>query len=586
MQTRLISWGSIKRVALDPNTIRQTRLVCGSILFAYLTFHYVNHALGNISWEAAQRFTYVHDFIWRSLVGSIVLCGAGFTHLILAFEALYRRRSTRIEAAEGVRILLGLAIVPLLANHFLNVRYAWAVYDVPRYYDAVLYAYWVLNPWLGYRQALLILVAWIHGCIGLHFWLRLKPFYRRISGIALGAAVALPLLALLGVWQGARQIEALAQADPPWLDQLRASAHFGDPVIGPALNGLEIMVDIAFALALALLIAARGLRVLAERRHGVVRVSYPDGQVASIPVGLTVLDASKRAAIPHASVCGGRGRCSTCRVRIVRGADALPVPALSEKAILTKLRVGANVRLACQLRPQKDITVLPLLPPNVTIGDSRRLAYGGTERFLAVLFVDIRKSSKLVESRLPFDVVFLFNRFFEAVCSAVVTVGGEPNQFIGDGVLALFGRQSDAKAACFNALKAAQLIERNLATMNQELAAELPEPIAIGIGIHAGPVIVGELGYREHFTVTAIGDAVHVASRFQDLTKEYTCRLVVSEFLADTAGVDLASWPRHETKVRGRDEPVAIRAIDNVEAMVMAPLPEARDGRSPSEAAA
>ena len=95
------------------------------------------------------------------------------------------------------------------------------------------------------------------------------------------------------------------------------------------------------------------------------------------------------------------------------------------------------------------------------------------------------------------------------------------------------------------------------AEMNHALANELQEPLEVGIGIHGGEVIIGTLGYREHATTTAIGEAVHIASRLQDLTKEYDCQLVVSEVVGTTAGVPLDVFPRREVQVRG-----LARAVD------------------------
>ncbi|MFZ2006810.1 MAG: adenylate/guanylate cyclase domain-containing protein, partial [Stellaceae bacterium] len=171
--------------------------------------------------------------------------------------------------------------------------------------------------------------------------------------------------------------------------------------------------------------------------------------------------------------------------------------------------------------------------------------------------------TQLVESRLPYDVVFILNRFFEAVGSAIIAAGGKPNQFIGDGMMAIFGTATDPAAACRQALEAARLIDWHLAEMNRALANELQQPIGFGIGIHAGEVIIGTMGYREHAQMTAIGEAVHVASRLQELTKEYHCQLVVSEVVGMTAGVSVGAFPGHRVQVRGLSAPLAIRAIDS-----------------------
>jgi adenylate cyclase len=272
---------------------------------------------------------------------------------------------------------------------------------------------------------------------------------------------------------------------------------------------------------------ARGVRVLVERRGGTIRDHLSRHSCRGIPKGLSVLDASRRAGIPHASVCGGRARYMTCRVRLLLGLDSLPVPAPVESRALDRLGADRAVRLSCQLKLVTDISVWPLLPPLATMRDQALLSVveTGAERFAAILFVDIRQSAQLVENRLPYDVVFILDWIFETVGSAITAAGDAPNQFGGDGGMAIFGTETDAEQACRQALETARLIDWDLADMNRVLTNELKQPI--GVGIHGGQVIIGTMGYREHTTTTAIGEAVHVASRLQDLTKEYNCQLVV-----------------------------------------------------------
>jgi len=156
------------------------------------------------------------------------------------------------------------------------------------------------------------------------------------------------------------------------------------------------------------------------------------------------------------------------------------------------------------------------------------------------------------------------------VGGAIAAVGGAPNQFLGDGMMAIFGMECDAQEACRQALDAAAPVIHRLTDMNRTLADELPRPISIGIGIHAGNVILGELGYRDRFLLTAIGDSVHVASRLQELTKEFGCQAVVSEVVGEVARVPLAAFLHREMRVRGRDAPIGVRIIDDVEALTAA----------------
>ena len=552
-------------------TIRRLRLAAGLIMLSYLTLHLSMHALGNVSFEAMQWGTRVHDFVWHSVPGTVVLYGAFAIHFTLALYALYARRSFRLGTGESVRLVLGFSILPLLLHHFAAGRYVYSAFNVTRHYDAVLTVYFSFVPFWGWRQVTVLLVAWAHGCLGVHYWLRARSAYHKFAPVLLTLATLLPVLALLGIWQGTRQVLAQWQLHPEWLQLTERDGHLLDPSVnGPSWN-LEVQLYWIYVVLLALVFAARAARWLVERRRGLINIAYPGGRVVRVPVGYAVLDASRHAGIPHAAICGGRGRCTTCRVRVLRGVDTLLPPSASEQGLLDRLHAGPSVRLACQLRPRSDIAVLPLLPPEIGATDTPRRdnrEASDIERFVAIMFVDIRKSTALVEKRLPYDVVFLLNHFFDAVAGAVVNTGGMPNQFLGDGMMAIFGIQAGPREACSQALVAAQLIDSRLADLNRTLADELPEPIAIGVGLHAGNVILGELGYQDRFVLTAIGDSVHVAARLQELTKDYGCQLVVSDIVAATAGVEMSGFPVREVNVRGRADQLAVRIVSAINELV------------------
>jgi len=557
-------WPSL--VHRGPSIVRRLRLVTGLILFSYVFLHFLNHSLGNISFDAMERGAVVQEWIWRSPIGTVALYGAFAIHFSLAFWALYIRRSMRMGWIEALRLALGFSIPLLVLQHALGFRFAYTYFDIHLIFRHALLFYFFTNPQIaGLTQLTLFCVAWLHGCIGLYLWLRVKRHFYRIGPLLLIVAALLPTTALLGAFQGARQVEEKAGTDPAFLNALRRTGLRANPAAQDALWTIALWCWGGYAAALALVLVARGARTLVERRGGTVRIAYPDGRSVRIPKGLSVLDASRRAGIPHASVCGGRARCTTCRVRVLFGSENLGPPSPAEARVLSSLGVDRAVRLACQLKPTTDISVWPLLPPEITVRDRDRLnvTETGAERFVAILFVDIRDSTQLVESRLPYDVVFILNRFFEAVGSAIIAARGKPNQFIGDGMMAIFGTDTDAAEACRRALEGARLIEWHLAEMNRALANELQQPIGFGIGIHAGEVIIGTMGYREHAQMTAIGEAVHVASRLQELTKEYRCQLVVSEVVGRVAGVPLGDFLGHDIEVRGLSEPLTIRVIDS-----------------------
>ena len=197
----------------------------------------------------------------------------------------------------------------------------------------------------------------------------------------------------------------------------------------------------------------------------------------------------------------------------------------------------------------------------------------GQERYLVSMFVDMRGSTRLAEQRLPFDTVFIVNRFLSAVSQAVIECGGQPNQFVGDGELALFGLNTNLQTACRQALQAAALIATNIDELNQFLSHDLLEPIRFGIGIHGGEVIIGDIGYRDHQVFTALGDAVNVAARLQDMTKGHECEVILSEKVYKTAGLPVNLLPEQELSIRGRADPMLARLVANARMLSSPRLP-------------
>ena len=231
-------------------------------------------------------------------------------------------------------------------------------------------------------------------------------------------------------------------------------------------------------------------------------------------------------------------------------------------------RVGASadpaVRLACQLRPQKDIAFFLVFPPHINAARMRHSARVrvGEERYVVSMFVDMRRSTALAEKRLPFDTMFIINRFVAAVSSAVEDAGGRPNQFVGDGILALFGLDASPSTACRQAIDAIGKIAANVEQLNRDLAERPAEPIRYGIGVNGGDVIIGDIGYREHVVFTALGDPVNVAARLQDMTKDLGCEALIAEDVFRTAGLAPDASSTRELPIRGRDRPMSVRVAE------------------------
>ena len=280
--------------------------------------------------------------------------------------------------------------------------------------------------------------------------------------------------------------------------------------------------------------------------------------------GTTILEASRIGKIPHQSVCGGKGRCTTCRVRIVSGTGELPPPNAHEVRAIERVGIDDDMRLACQLRPTRDVSVAPLLnPENSLEGITSARALTGKEQETVILFVDVREFTKIAEHKLPFDVVYILNKYY-AVCGEIIEAnGGRLDKFIGDGIMAIFDATQDINENCRNAVLAASRISMKMKDLNAEMKMDFDEEMRFGMGIHAGETIVGMMGYGKTVSETAVGDNVNVAARLEELSKSYKCQLVISKFVAEKARLDMKQFTTDLVNIRGRSEKLEILYMGN-----------------------
>ncbi|MBL8806459.1 MAG: adenylate/guanylate cyclase domain-containing protein [Rhodospirillales bacterium] len=543
--------------------LRRIRLAGGLVLFAYIFFHLANHAAMAISLAAAEAYAAVMFAFVRLWPVQVVLYAALASHFALALQAIWARRDFRaIPVAEAVQLAAGLAIVPLMAGHVVPARLGPALLDTTPFHTLVVLVGTRFDPLAGVFTLAGLALVWTHGCLGLHFWLRLKPFYPRVRLVLFALAVGLFVAACAGYLAGAREAAALYD-DPGWRASMGARYRIADADGMALLERIKFSIYAFWALSVALAFAARRVRDWAEHRAGRFAVTYPDGRTVVQPRGATILDASRAGRVPHAAVCGGRGRCSTCRVRVERGAENIEEAAAAELAVLARVGAPPGVRLACQARPTGDVAVSPLLPanagPQAAWRGSRDAA--GSEKTIAVMFADLRGFTSLSETKLPYDVVFLLNRYFAEMGAAIEAAGGRLDKFVGDGIVALFGVEAGPREGTRQAIVAAKAMAGRLDALNRALAHDLKAPLRIGIGIHTGPAIVGEMGYAQARQFTAIGDTVNTASRLEALTKEFGAELVVSADAAAAGAVDLSAFPERTTDIRGRTGTLAVRVI-------------------------
>src|SRR5207248_1097214 len=387
---------------------RRLRLATGLIVACYIVGHFLNHSLGVVSIDAMDRVRSVLAAWWRSAPGTLILYGALLTHFALALVSLYRRTTLRMPRWEATQLVLGLLVPPLLIAHIVGTRFSWFLLGHHIGYERLVGLLWS-DARTALRQAVLLIIVWAHFCYGIHYWLRVQRWYGGVQPVFFAAALLIPSLALAGFAAAGNEI---------WP---RIEGAGGTAVYYPEVGRMSAQdrarlrdwregLELAFWALLAATLLARWLR---PRLRGTYALRHASGRVITAPIGRTILEAVRDAGLAHASVCGGRARCTTCRVRIAEGLAALPPAQRAEAQALARIEAPPNVRLACQTRPRADVAIVPLLPPVVDAAAARSPgAARERERAVVAMFVDLRGSTRLAESRLPYDVVFIMNQFF------------------------------------------------------------------------------------------------------------------------------------------------------------------------------
>jgi len=463
---------------------RTLRLGSGLVLLGYIAAHLLNHALGLISVPAAERGLAIAVRVWHSLPGTVLLYGAVAVHVALALQAIYQRRTLRMPPLELLRMLLGLGIPLLLIGHVVQTRIAWDLYDAAPRYARVVWGLWLADG--EGRQLAMLVPGWLHGCLGVHFAFGRRAWYQRLQLPLFALALLVPLLGGLGFLAMAKELAADA-ALRPRLDALALIA----PAPRAALQQMREAVLALYLGAIGLVFGARLLRALVEQRRQVlIEIAYPHRSIR-VPRGWSVLEASRSHHIAHVSMCGGRARCTTCRVRVTAGAACCPPPATAERVALQRIGAGADVRLACQLHPTGDIAVLPLLAPP---GAHSTTSSGTTaERDVALLTLTWRNQAAFAREHLPQDLVFAAQSLIDAVCGALRGSGAVVAEARGDFVLAVIGLEQPLQRACIGALQAARELERTLAAVGLQHSTNFGSGLDCVVVVHAGTATVGTL---------------------------------------------------------------------------------------------
>ncbi|GGA07652.1 2Fe-2S iron-sulfur cluster-binding protein [Neptunicoccus cionae] len=329
----------------------------GLVLFAFLTCHLANLSLGLHSVALMDEWRWALSGLWTGPVMRLVLATALVLHFATALVSIYWRNTLRLPVYDMAQLVAGVLIVPLLAPHAFGIM----AYDplglVPTY-DLVLRYFWNLSPFDGLRQVVMLVVAWLHGAIGVYTWLRARDGSARALRVFYPFVVIVPVLALLGYVEAGRQVIPVADggtgyvmANDPNGDGIQVAPEQASEIVASAKRNGRVTWQVSLVLV-ALAFAARAVRIAAQK-PGQVQVNYLGRRdaVFTAQSGLSLLEMARVNDIPHANVCRGRGRCGTCRVRVLQGAEGLPPPDVREQKVLDHWNAAPNERLACQLHP-------------------------------------------------------------------------------------------------------------------------------------------------------------------------------------------------------------------------------------------
>ena len=300
-------------------------------------------------------------------------------------------------------------------------------------------------------------------------------------------------------------------------------------------------------------------------KNGKYLVEFAEEKVIEVSENQSILDASLLAGISHFHVCGGNAKCSTCRVLIIEGDDHLTPPSQKESFLKNQMHFPPNVRLACQthvvgspiklrriIQDESDVG----LYVGSAAGDSTQQL--GEEKEMALLFLDIRNFTHIVENHPAFDVIHIIRKLFSSFQSTIETNKGKIVETAGDGLYAVFGYETTKEQSAQLAVQAGYSMLTDLQKLNETyLIPYFEEKIEIGIGIHVGKVVTGSvrIGAEDHSIV--MGYAVNIASRLQAATKELNNDFIVSSEIYSLL-INTSTLEPKSIVVKGVSSPLAV----------------------------
>jgi adenylate cyclase len=253
------------------------------------------------------------------------------------------------------------------------------------------------------------------------------------------------------------------------------------------------------------------------------------------PEHSTILEATLEANINHTHTCGGRAKCSTCRVSILKGIENCNSRNDAEQQIADKLNFPKDIRLACQTKIVGDISIRKMVSDKFDediifeqFTNDSDIALGSQQE-LTIVFTDIVNYTSFAEKFPPYDVVHVLNRYYRIMNTIITDNDGIISDVAGDGILAVFGIDKKCNNSVLDAIKAIEAMKEKLEIFNLYLKDNFNIQFGIRAGVHYGNVIIGPIDTGEMKKMAVIGDNVNYASRIEYANKEFGTKLLLSE---------------------------------------------------------
>ena len=285
---------------------------------------------------------------------------------------------------------------------------------------------------------------------------------------------------------------------------------------------------------------------------------YKEQKEVVCNAGNTILEATLAAGVNHMHACGGKGKCSTCRVGIIEGEEYCQPRTKKEKVIAEKLKLPDQIRLACQTKLSGNIFIRRMISDEMDMKiiqeqfvDKSGAALG-TEQELTIVFSDIVNYTPFAEQFPSYDTVHVLNRYYKTMNEVIIQHGGFISDVAGDSILAVFGNEGGSDNSVIDALSAVNKMIDSLEGFNTYLKENYHNSFDIRVGIHYGAVILGPFDTGSMKKLAVIGDSVNMASRIETANKELGTRILLSEEAYDKVQDQFPNNQSFTTGLKGK----------------------------------